>query len=191
MPIGRPSRLAFHVAAGLALALPAATSAQPVGPVGQPQPGQPPPPVHRQPSPPTPVIVIWLPLIVIAVVAAQQQKQRQEEEEEVSTHLSDPAAGFEYKIIRSGVGAFKTPEKFRAMLDEEARAGWELFEKLDHARVRLRRAVSWRERDADLGQDPYRTHYGTGEGKVVLWIVLGVLFGVGVLLAVIALLVSK
>jgi len=87
-------------------------------------------------------------------------------------------APYEYKIIRSATAAFKRPEKFRAMLDEEARAGWELFEVFDHCRVRLRRSVACRQRDAELSQDPYRTRFGTSEGKVALWIVVVVVVAI-------------
>jgi hypothetical protein len=66
----------------------------------------------------------------------------------------DTSASFEYKIIRSAMGQFKEPVKFKAFLDEEARAGWELFEKLDCARARLRRPTTCRQKDPELNQDP-------------------------------------
>jgi hypothetical protein len=131
------------------------------------------------------MLPVFIAIMVVALAA--HQKQLQEEEEEVTPHTADPSAPVEFKIIRNSMGAFKHPARFRAMLEEEARAGWELYEKLDHARVRLRRLTSWRERDADLTQDPYRTRYGSGEGMIALWIVLGILLVIGVLVVVLTL----
>jgi hypothetical protein len=129
---------------------------------------------YKQPVPPFAGAMPGLIVIALAIWALQQKLQ-QEEEEEVTPISADPAAGFEYKIMRSAFGSFKDPLKLRAMLEEEARAGWEMFEKLDDGRVRLRRSVACRQRDADLGQDPYRTNYrGAGGGKVLLWVVVGI-----------------
>jgi hypothetical protein len=166
-----------HVALGAVLALPAALAGQPV-----PQPPQ--PPLPPGPSPPQPYRqppvfpVALLPCFVaIAAAAYLLQKRLEEEEEEVTPHLSDPTTAFEYKIIRSAGGAFQKPDKLRAMLDEEGRAGWELFELLDGCRARLRRPTACRARDGELTQDPYRTRYGSGEGAIALKIVL-VIFGI-------------
>ena len=129
-----------------------------------------------------------LPVFIgIFVAVWMMQKRLQEEEEEEVTPLSaDPAAGFEYKIMRSSMGSFKKPETLKAMLEEEARAGWELFEKLDDCRVRLRRSVASRQRDADLTQDPYRTRYSSSDSKVLFWVLLGVLaFGAVVAIGVV------
>ena len=98
---------------------------------------------------------------------------------------SDPSGTTEYKIIRSTTGAFKNPAKFRAVLEEEARAGWDLLEKLDDARVRLRRSVSWRQKDGELSQDPYRTKVGMSETALALWIVFGALAGSALLFGLI------
>jgi len=112
-----------------------------------------------------------------AAAAAAKRKRDQEEEEEVEvTPLnSDPSGAVEYKIIRSATAAFKNPAKFRAALEEEARAGWELAEKLDDARVRLRRSIAWRQKDGELSQDPYRIKMGLSQVARVLWIVVGAL----------------
>jgi hypothetical protein len=96
---------------------------------------------------------------------------------------SDPSGEFEYKIIRSAMGAFKDPSKFRAALDEEARAGWELLEKLDNSRARLRRSTDCRNGDAGLGQDPYRTQVGITEDVLAVWINVGVVVGFALFLA--------
>ena len=94
---------------------------------------------------------------------------------------SDPSGEFEYKIIRSATGAFKNPTKFRAALDEEARAGWELLEKLDNSRARLRRSTDCRNGDAGLGQDPYRTQVGITEGVLAIWIIVGLALFIGMM----------
>ena len=112
-----------------------------------------------------------------AAAAAAARRRREQEEEEMTLMNTDPSGAIEYKIIRSATGAFKDPAKFRAALDEEARAGWELVEKLDNSRARLRRSTECRKRDADLGQDPYRTQVGMSETALVLWIVVAILVG--------------
>jgi hypothetical protein len=126
-----------------------------------------------------------------AADAAMKLKRDQEEEEEVTPFNSDPSGAVEYKIIRSVTGAFKNPAKFRAALEEEAKAGWELVEKLDDSRARLRRSVTWRQKDGELSQDPYRIKVGMSESALVLWIFLGVLGGmtllIGLLIGILAL----
>src|SRR4051794_4886100 len=117
-----------------------------------------------------------------AAAAAAARRRREQEEEEMTLMNTDPSGAIEYKIIRSATGAFKDPARFRAALDEEARAGWELVEKLDNSRARLRRATECRKRDAELGQDPYRTQVGMSETALALWIVVAVLLGAGLLI---------
>ena len=104
---------------------------------------------------------------------------------------TDPSGAIEYKIIRSATGAFKDPAKFRAALDEEARAGWELLEKLDNSRARLRRLTECRQRDAELGQDPYRTQVGMSEAALAMSIIAAALFGVVLLLGAVAVMVKQ
>jgi hypothetical protein len=126
-------------------------------------------------------------MLLVLVVVASKQKQDREEEEEVNPVESDGPAGYEYKILRSPMGAFNTREKLKAVLDEEARAGWELYELLDSCRVRLRRSVAWRARDAELTQDPYRTRVGASEGAIALRIILVALVLIGVVVGVLLL----
>jgi hypothetical protein len=125
-----------------------------------------------------------------AAAAAEAERRRKQEEEEMTAPYGDESAQYEYKIIRSATGGFKNPAWFKTILEEEARAGWELLEKFDDSRVRLRRDVKWRERDATLSQDPYRIRVGVSEGVVVVWILLGMLIGipalVGAIIAVVA-----
>ena len=127
-----------------------------------------------------------------AAAAAAAQQRREHEEEDMTLMNTDPSGNVEYKIIRSVTGAFKNPAKFRTFLDEEARAGWDLVEKLDNYRARLRRPIECRKRDSELGQDPYRTQVGMSETALVLWILIPALLGIplmiGAVIAVIALL---
>ncbi len=126
-----------------------------------------------------------------AAAAAAKRKRDDEEEEEVTPFNSDPSGAVEYKIIRSVTSAFRNPAKFRAALEEEARAGWELVEKLDDARVRLRRSIAWRQKDGELAQDPYRTRVGMRESMLALWIVLGSLALVGLMVGILTLVLPK
>jgi hypothetical protein len=109
----------------------------------------------------------------IAAAAAKRKKEQQEEEEMTEYAQEDLDKGTEFKIVRSALGAFKKPETLRQVIDEEARAGWTLLEKFDNERLRFKRPISARERDAALpeGVDPYRTTYGMSEGMMVFLIV--------------------
>jgi hypothetical protein len=112
-----------------------------------------------------------------AAAAAAAVKRRQEQEEEEATFMNtDPSGVFEYKIIRSATNAFRNPAFFQQTLQEEARAGWELVEKLDNGRVRLRRSIEWRSKDGQLEQDPYRSQVGMSEVKLAVTI-MACIFG--------------
>jgi hypothetical protein len=127
--------------------------------------------------------------VVFVLVAVKQQRDR--EEEEVAPVEDDGPVAYEYKIMRSNLGAFKKPAKLRAVLEAEAAAGWDLYEKLDCSRLRLRRPVSCRLRDGELAQDPYRTTVGAGGGAVALWVVLGTLAGIGAMAGLILVLANR
>jgi hypothetical protein len=100
--------------------------------------------------------------------AAAARAKKQEEEEEMTPYSAeDSLANWEFKIIRSGTGSFGHPEKLRKALEEEARAGWELLEKFDDNRVRLRRPITARNDDFSLDFDPYRTWIGVSESGMV------------------------
>ena len=116
-----------------------------------------------------------------SVAAAAALLRREHEEEEVTLMNTDPSGAVEYKIIRSATGAFKDPAKFRAALNEETLAGWELVEKLDNSRARLRRSTECRKGDARLGQDPYRTQVGITEGVLAIWIIVGLALFIGMM----------
>jgi len=126
---------------------------------------------------------------VAAAAAAAEARRRREEEEEMTGYRPEDLEGYEFKILRSTMARFGNPEKLRAALAEEAEAGWELVEKFDHSRIRLKRSVAWREKDAHLPRDPYRTYVGLSENRLALTIVVAVL-GVIALAAIIAAIVS-
>ena len=107
--------------------------------------------------------------------AAAAEQNRQREDEEMTSYSADELAGnWEFKIIRSGTRIFRNREKLREILEEEAGAGWELLEKLDDQRVRLKRPVSARKNDHRLDIDPYRTTVGTNQtGLAVVALLLG------------------
>jgi hypothetical protein len=127
---------------------------------------------------------------IIAAAAAAEQA-RQEEEELTPYSNRDLADDYEFKFLRSSTGAFKNAEKLRALLDDEARAGWSLVEKFDNHRIRLKRPASARQLDGKLDFDPYRTSVGTSDAALA-FVILGVVFGaLGLIIALIALLSSR
>ncbi len=108
-----------------------------------------------------------------AAAAAHQATLKQEEEEMTPYSSRDLADDWEFKILRSSTPTFKNPERLRAALDEEAKAGWMLVEKFDNSRIRLKRPNSARQLDGKLDFDPYRTHVGMSDGGMVM-LVLGI-----------------
>jgi hypothetical protein len=120
-----------------------------------------------------------------AAAAAAAARQRMLEEEEQMTPYSpdDLAHDWEFKIVRANTDVFGNPATFKRLVDDEARAGWQLVEKFDNQRVRFKRPLSARQGDAHLppGVDPYRVHYGLSEGLFVL-VILAIVFGAMALL---------
>ena len=85
--------------------------------------------------------------------------------------------GWEFKILRSNLNAFRKPEDLRKFLEEEGRAGWILVEKFDDNRLRLKRTASARLGDAALDFDPYRTQVGVSDARMIL-LILGIVLAV-------------
>ena len=98
--------------------------------------------------------------------------------------------GWEFKIVRSATGSFRTPAFLRTVLDEEQRAGWTLVEKFDNGRIRLKRPASARANDSALGSDAYRTHAGMSEWKLTLCILGAVFGGLALIGSIVALIVN-
>ncbi|MCR4405859.1 MAG: hypothetical protein NUW24_02900 [Anaerolineae bacterium] len=112
-----------------------------------------------------------------AAAAEEHRRMMLAEEEENMTHYTpdDLNNDWEFKIVRSGTGAFRKAEVLNKLIEEEARAGWIMLEKFDDYRIRFKRPRSARAKDAYLpaGVDPYRTRYGASVAPVVL-VVLGI-----------------
>ncbi|OFE12890.1 hypothetical protein PHACT_06835 [Pseudohongiella acticola] len=66
----------------------------------------------------------------------------------------------EYKIVQSTTPHFAKAANLKAILDEEAQAGWQLVEKFDNYKLRLQRDISHRAGDAARNVDAYRTQVG-------------------------------
>ena len=118
-----------------------------------------------------------------AFIAAQRARERrrrdEEEEEEMTKYTSDELeSNWEFKIVRSETGAFRKPEVFQGLLEEESIAGWELVEKLDNRRVRFKRRRDARRRDMTLPPryDPYRTTYGSSTARTAIVVGIAVMF---------------
>jgi hypothetical protein len=97
-----------------------------------------------------------------AAVAAAAELMRQEEEEMTPYSDKDLAEGWEFKMVRASMAAFSKPERFRAILEEENKAGWVLVEKFDDYRIRLKRRAGTKVMEGDFadGYDPYRSWVG-------------------------------
>ena len=127
---------------------------------------------------------------MIAAAAANQARRRLWQEEEELTPYSerDLSEDWEFKIVRSGSAAFRKPEEFAKLLEQEARFGWVLLEKLDDGRVRFKRRTGSRPR-LPLGEhegDPYRSIYGTSQSRQTAIIVLvAIAVSVGIMFLVV------
>ena len=86
----------------------------------------------------------------------------------------DLAEDWEFKILRSATSAFKDRAALQRYLAEEAQAGWQLVEKFDNARLRLKRPAAARRDDAHCAFDPYRTSVGMSEGGIAALVAGGV-----------------
>jgi hypothetical protein len=121
----------------------------------------------------------------VAIHAAQEAERQQAAEEEEMTRYTDEELrdGWEFKIVRSATREFHKPGVLSDLLEEEARAGWELVEKFDDQRIRLKRPRSAREKDDLLpkGTDPYRTQFGWSTERLaatILFVIFGLLLAV-------------
>ena len=121
-------------------------------------------------------------MAVAATIAAMMQQ-----EEENFTPSGGDWSQYEFKILRAILFSkqFSDPIRLQQVLAEEAVAGWELHEKLDELRLRLRRKVSCRAKDALLAQDPYRTFINDPPVRRRYWLTIGLIFAGCFLLSVI------
>ncbi|MEN8242108.1 MAG: hypothetical protein ABFS17_09320 [Chloroflexota bacterium] len=104
----------------------------------------------------------------------QRQRDEKEEVEMTSYTKDDLDSNWEFKIVRSESGAFRRPQTFQQLLEEEEISGWEMIEKLDDRRVRFKRCKDLRSRDGMLppGIDPYRSHFG-GANRSLVMVLIG------------------
>jgi hypothetical protein len=121
--------------------------------------------------------VLTLAWLIPAAIAARRARARDREEEDQKTPYAEEELmqAWEFKIIRHRLGRFDRPAFLERILKEESQAGWQLLEKLDGRRVRLKRPGDRRAGDAALpkGYDPFRTRIGPSEVKVGLWAATG------------------
>jgi hypothetical protein len=124
-----------------------------------------------------------------AVAAAARQRMLEEEEQEMTPYDRDDLEGWEFKILRSTSQKFRHREELLRVLDEEAESGWELVEKFDDTRLRLKRRVECREKDRHAELDPYRIWVGTTpakQGLIVVAVTVGIIVVVGIIAAIAA-----
>lgn len=106
----------------------------------------------------------------------------------MTRYNADELSGnWEFKIMRSATSAFRRPEVLMKVLETERLGAWELVEKFDDGRLRLKRPVAARRNDATLprGYNPYQTRYGISEGGLAIWVTLAILLAIGLVLGVI------
>ncbi|MFM7601500.1 MAG: hypothetical protein ACKO7R_09925 [Pseudanabaena sp.] len=122
-------------------------------------------------------------VIIDRIFRAKQGNRRREEVEEEnltryeSNTSSDQPKGWEFKILRTSSGGFRSRKVLNKVCAEESQAGWILLEKLDDHRLRFRRPITARDRDNQCKIDPYRTRYGIGE-SVETWTTIIVLLAI-------------
>ena len=103
----------------------------------------------------------------------------------MTKYSAEDLDGWEFKIMRSALGRFKSYHNLQQICQEEARAGWEMVEKFDDYRVRFKRRTDRRSGDRGLTTDPYRTSVGIQGGGLAA-IIVGVtlaIAGLGLLIA--------
>lgn len=122
-------------------------------------------------------------VIIDRIFRAKQGNRRREEVEEEnltryeSNTSSDQPKGWEFKILRTSSGGFRSRKVLNKVCAEESQAGWILLEKLDDHRLRFRRSITARDRDNQCKIDPYRTRYGIAE-IVETWTTIIVLLAI-------------
>jgi hypothetical protein len=124
----------------------------------------------------------------VAAAAAAARRMRQEEED-MTGYSKDDLDGWEFKIVRAITRKFKDYKAVQQLCDQEAKAGWEMVEKFDDARIRFKRRVEKRSSDRHLDFDPYRTRVGITEAAIG-WIV-GISVAVTIGIAILAIFIVK
>jgi hypothetical protein len=126
-----------------------------------------------------------------AAAAAAAIARMREEEESMTPYTAEDLARYEFKFLRSNTGAFGSREKLRRALEDEAVAGWQLVEKFDNSRLRLKRPLAAREHDAQLSFDPYRTNYGMNQAAFIALLVGSIFVFIGALILIAKLIADR
>jgi hypothetical protein len=126
-----------------------------------------------------------------AIIAASKKNERErKEEEDMTRYNNNNLDGWEFKIVRSFTGSFKSHTDVQKVIEEESKAGWQFLEKFDNYRMRFKRRIEKRSGDQFLDIDPYRTQVGIGSGSLGAVIIAITLFIIG-LLVLLAILINK
>ena len=128
----------------------------------------------------------YMPSLIAAAAKRREQEQEREELAMIKRLAEEDGEGrYEYKILRSYSNAFRNSTRQRQILNEEARAGWEMVAKLDNVRLVVRRPRSVE--DSPMQEiDPYRTVVDTN-----LPMVIGALLALILLVGVVTLAVFQ
>ncbi len=123
---------------------------------------------------------------MISAGASSSVARMCQEEEEMTNYTQEELNNWEFKILRANkIGGFKNPYELKKALDEEAQNGWQLVEKFDDYRLRLKRKITDRNKDTQSQIDPYRTIYGWSNAAA-FWVVVGGMLGFTFLIIMIA-----
>ena len=119
------------------------------------------------------------PVHAAALAAEAAEKRIRQQEESMHYSPEDLDQGWEFKIVRGHIGAFRRPAALKKLLEQESQSGWVMLEKFDDSRIRFRRPASARANDSYLprGVDPYRTNLVAPAGWLAVVLVIGVLGG--------------
>lgn len=123
--------------------------------------------------------------VTAGAAAAAAARRMHQEEEDMTDYKTNDLDGWEFKIIRTNTAKFKNFETIQKLCQEEAKAGWEMLEKFDDYRIRFKRRVDKRSGDRYLETDPYRTHLGMGQGKMVIGILAATFLLVGIFVLIV------
>ena len=64
---------------------------------------------------------------MVPIMAAAEKKRHDEEEERMAQQLQkELSADWEFKVVRGSLSMFGNQQKLHQMLEEEARAGWNM-----------------------------------------------------------------
>ena len=122
---------------------------------------------------------------IAAAAAAKRAAEMRKEEEELTTYKDSDLDGWEFKIVRSHTGKFKDSQYLERIRQEELQNGWEQLEKFDNNRVRFKRRIEHRGRDAHATTDPYRGTVGIGSGEMAGMIIGIILLVAGLAIALV------